>query len=73
MFASVHSTFIITIYCNNSNRAPVLRELSVDQKKLMLLLNHRARLLNPSEIVTKENPRKSPRQPPNSANKEVNG
>ena len=73
MFASVHSTFIITIYCNNSNRAPVLRELSVDQKKLTFLLNQIARLLNPSEIVTKENPKKRPRDPPNSANKEVKG
>ena len=32
-----------------------------------------ARLFIPSEIVTKENLRKRPREPPNSASKEVKG
>ena len=43
------------------------------QKRLMFFLRAAAILLIPSEMVTKEKPRKSPRQPPNSASKEVKG
>ena len=45
----------------------------LNQILLMFFFNQIARLLTPSEMVTKENPRKSPRQPPNSASREVKG
>ena len=45
----------------------------VDQKSLTFFFIQIARVFIPSEMVTKENPRKRPRQPPNSANKEVKG
>ena len=46
---------------------------SVAQKSFIFLFNHFARLFVPSEMVTKENPRKRPSEPPNSASKEVKG
>ena len=49
------------------------RTIYVDQKRLIFFFNHFAILFIPSEMVTKENPRKSPSEPPNSANKEVKG
>ena len=43
------------------------------QKLFTFFLNHIAKVFAPSDTVTKENPRKSPRQPPNSASREVKG
>jgi len=43
------------------------------QNSLIFFFSQTARPSSPSDMVMKEKPRKSPRQPPNSANKEVKG
>ena len=50
---------------------PQIRKLN--QKLLIFLFIHAGTSFNPSQMVRNENPQKRPSEPPNSANKEVNG